>query len=106
MDCYGVDLDYFKEQICEELDGACCYIKLAIELKAMSASWAKNFSEMSAAELGHADKLFKMFEEYCEIISKPYETTPEYISNAHKDLVEMYTEKSAKVRYMHDMYNR
>ena len=106
MTCYGVNLEYFEEQLNDELEGACCYAKLAIETRAMSVTWGKMFIEMSVEELDHANHLFKMFEEYCELISKPYDETPEYISKAHEKVVDMYTKKSAKVRYMHDMYSR
>lgn len=106
MKCGGMDLQYFKDHICEELDGAKEYIQLAIELKAMDSSWAKNLVDMSAAELDHASKLFKMFESYCDLISEPYDEVPEYISDCHKKVIKMYTEKSSAVRYMHDMYNK
>lgn len=106
MQCGGMDLQYFKDHIIEELDGAEEYIQLAIELKAMDSSWSKNLVEMSSAELDHAFKLFKMFESYCDLISKPYDEVPEYISECHKKVTKMYTRRSAEVRYMHDMYNK
>lgn len=106
MHCGGMDLQYFKDHIAEELDGADEYIRLAIELKAMDSTWAKNLVEMSAAELDHAAKLFKMFENYCDLISKPYDEVPEYISDCRKKVIKMYTRRSAEVRYMHDMYSK
>ena len=56
-----MDAQYFKDNISDELDGATCYIKRAIEIKGMSPDWAKMFVDMSATELDHAAKLWKMF---------------------------------------------
>ena len=101
-----MDIYYFKDQICDELDGAKCYAKNAIEIKAMNTEWAKMFLEMSMAELDHASKLWKMSEQYYKIISDNYKTIPDYIEEVHKEIVNEYTEKSARIRYMHEMYNK
>lgn len=102
-----MNIEYFKDQIKDELDGARCYIKNAIEIKAMNQSWAKTFMEMSAAELTHATNLYKMFEEYYGIISKSYEKgVPDYIEKTRNEIVDMYTECGAKIKYMHEMFSR
>lgn len=102
-----MDAYYFKEQICDELEGAKCYAKNAIEIKGMNSDWGKMFLEMSAAELEHATKLWKMFDQYYKIISDTYKTNvPDYIEELHKAAAEEYAEKSAKVKYMHEMYNK
>ena len=101
-----MDAEYFKEHICEELEGAKTYIKNAIEIKAMSPSWAKMFVEMSAAELSHATNLFKMFQEYYKKISETYKEIPKYLEELNDSITEDYTEKFAQVKWMHDMYNK
>ena len=101
-----MDAEFFKEQICDELEGAECYAKNAIEIKGMNSDWGKMFLEMSAAELDHATKLWKMFDQYYKIISDNFKTIPDYIEEIHKDLAYKYAEKSAKVKYMHEMYNK
>lgn len=101
-----MDAQYFKNNISDELDGATCYVKRAIEIKAMSPDWAKMFLDMSAAELDHATKLWKMFEQYYKIVADKYKTVPEYIEELYREASEEYAERSAKVKYMHEMYNK
>lgn len=101
-----MDAQYFKNNISDELDGATCYVKRAIEIKAMSPDWAKMFLDMSATELDHATKLWKMFEQYYKIVAEKYKTVPEYIEELYKEASEEYTERSAKVKYMHEMYSK
>ena len=101
-----MDAEYFKNNISDELDGATCYVKRAIEIKAMSPDWAKMFLDMSAAELGHATKLWKMFEQYHKILEEKYKTVPECIEKLYDEAAEEYAERSAKVKYMHEMYNK
>ena len=58
---------YFKEQICEELDGASCYLKKAIDCHKSNPEWIDKFVEMAEAEQHHATTLYKMFiEMYAE----------------------------------------
>ncbi len=101
-----MDAQYFKNNISDELDGATCYVKRAIEIKAMSPDWAKMFLDMSATELDHATKLWKMFEQYYKIVADKYKTVPEYIEELYNEASEEYAERSAKVKYMHEMYNK
>lgn len=101
-----MDAQYFKNNISDELDGATCYVKRAIEIKGMSPDWAKMFLDMSATELDHATKLWKMFEQYYKIIVDNYKTVPDYIEELHEEAAKEYAERSAKVKYMHEMYNK
>lgn len=101
-----MDAQYFKDQICDELNGAKCYIKRAIEIKPMSPSWSKMFVEMSAAELKHADYLYKMFIEYYQQMTNTYKEIPDYIQKIHSDISDMYTEYTAIVKLMHEMINQ
>lgn len=100
-----MNLDYFKNQICDELTGAKCYIKKALEAKAMNPQWAKTFVEMSEAELKHADSLFKMFEEYHDKLSTSYDgKMPQYIHNLSDEIMDKYSTMSAEVKSLHSMY--
>lgn len=101
-----MDAKYFKEQIADELQGARCYIKKAIELKPMVPAWSKMLVEMSAAELKHADNLYKMFTEYYQKISETYNEVPKYIDDARNEIVDMYTEEKVAVQAMHTMYTQ
>lgn len=99
-----MDVKYFKEQIADELSGAKCYIKKAIELKPMAPTWSKMLVEMSSAELKHAEYLYKMFTEYYQKISSTYNEVPKYIDDARTEIVDMYAEETVKVQAMHTMY--
>ena len=77
-------LEYFHDRICEELSGA----------------------EMSATELGHAELLYKMFETYYEQAVKAFTTVPEHMSKMQKCIVDKYMEGYAKVKALHDAYNK
>ena len=54
---------YFKDQICDELDGACKYLKKAIDCMKTHSEWSKKFKTMSEMEQEHATTLYKMFME-------------------------------------------
>lgn len=97
---------YLKTQIIDELDGAKDYIMKAIELKPMTPTWAKIFSDMSAAELEHASRLFKMFDEYYNIMSKEYTKMPKYIEDCHKEIVDIYANDYAYIKLMHESFNK
>ena len=101
-----MDLDYFKEQICEELDGAIGYIKHAIEIKSMNSSWGKMLAEMSEAEMGHAKNLYKMFMEYYKKLTETEgeKIKSEYFDKYVDDITDKYTEKIMKIEHLHKMY--
>lgn len=100
-----MNLDYFKDQICDELMGAKCYIKKALEVRAMSPQWAKSFVEMSDAEMNHASTLFRMFEEYHDKLHDSYgEKMPKYLSDLSDEIMERYAELSATVKSLRSMY--
>lgn len=103
------DLMKLRDQICEELDGAKQYIQYAIEKKTSAPAWAKSFVEMSAAELGHAATLFKMFEEcYQSMAKRDEQSVPykEFLNLIHYQTSDNYMERSAEIKYMHDMYGK
>lgn len=96
---------YFKTQIPDELHGAKDYIKRAIEIRPMHAPWAKDLVEMSAAELDHATKLYKMFQEYYAKMQQEYpKEMPEYIEQAYKDVSDEFTKCSTEIKSLHEVY--
>ena len=99
-------LEYFHDRICDELSGAEDYVKFAMEVRAMDPSFGKHFVEMSATELSHAEMLFKMFEIYYSKASAVFTTVPEHMSKMQKCIVDKYMEGYAKVKALHDAYNK
>lgn len=62
---------YFKEQICDELEGAVDYLKKALDTFAAHPEWAEQFRDMADMEQEHATTLYKMFMElYTEEMPK------------------------------------
>lgn len=101
-----LDLEYFKCQIEDELHGAKCYIKIAMETKSSNPMWSKAFVDMSATELGHATNLYKMCEEYYQKLGTSYTIIPVYIKECYDEITQIYGEKFAKVKYLHELYNK
>ena len=54
---------WFKEEICEELEGAANYLKCAIDTMKSHHEWSKKFRKMADMEQEHATCLYKMFVE-------------------------------------------
>ena len=52
---------WFKDHICDELEGAVCYLKMAIDTMKSYPEWSKEFYKMSDAEQDHATNIYKMF---------------------------------------------
>lgn len=52
---------WFKDHICDELEGATCYLKLAVDTMKSYPEWSEKFHSMSEAEEHHATELYKMF---------------------------------------------
>ena len=63
---------WFKDEICEELEGACTYWKCAIDaMKTQPEWWAKCFAKMAEQEQDHATHLYKMFMDMYTDIEEP-----------------------------------
>ena len=99
-------LEYFKTLLCDELHGAEEYIKLALEFKATYPEWAKTFVNMSATELEHATNIYKMAEMSYKETADAYSEPPEFLHEMWEYIVDKYTKKTAKVKYMHEAFNR
>lgn len=54
---------WFKDEICEELQGAAEYWKCAIDTMKARPEWSKKFAKMAHMEQEHATCLYKMFVE-------------------------------------------
>lgn len=104
MEVLTMDIYYFKDQLMEEIEGAKMYIKNAIEIKPMNASWGNTFYEMSIEEMRHATNIFKMAEEYYKIMSESYSEVPKYIQETYSSIVSGYSEGCSQVKIMQDMY--
>lgn len=101
-----MNAEWFKEHIREELDGAEEYIRHAIEIKPMQADWAKELVAMSAAELEHAAKLWKMFDQYYKIVSGVYKMVPDYITDDYDCIATKYDKRVSEIKRMHEMYSK
>ena len=101
-----MNAEWFKDHICEELDGAEEYIRLAIEIKPMNADWSKELVGMSAAELDHAGRLWKMFDQYHKIIGGAYKVIPDYIEEDYHYVEDKYDKRVECIKKMHEMYSK
>lgn len=101
-----MDTSYFKEQIEDELCGAKDYVKHAIETKTTNPVWAKQFIEMSSAELNHATVLYNIFNEYYKTVTSSYTEIPKYLEESKNEITELYTDCVPKIKIMHEMFTK
>lgn len=101
-----MNAEWFKDHICEELDGAEEYIRYAIEIKPMASDWSKDLVAMSAAELDHAAKLWKMFDQYYKQLSDAFKMVPKYIEDDYRCVADKYDKKVYEIKHMHEMYSK
>ncbi|MBO7452567.1 MAG: hypothetical protein J6U54_19740 [Clostridiales bacterium] len=100
-----MDLEYFYNGICEEIDGAKEYIKKAIELKAMSSSMSKKLHDMSKDEQKHAEYLYDMAMAYYGKITEPYGSeVPKYILDLRDKITNLYAKEMVEVKILISMY--
>lgn len=97
-----MDAEYFKNAICDELEGSKDYAMKAMEIKPMSQSWHTKLVEMSSQELTHAKQLFTMWQEYYVIQTKNrMDMIPEYLVDMNTCITEMYMNESARIQALH-----
>lgn len=99
-----MDIEYLVEKIKEELCDSKDYIKKAIELKPMTDSWAKKLYEMSVEEHKHANNLYSMFDEYCSKVTSSFTNVPQYIADARTEVIDTYSEYTACIKALWDIY--
>lgn len=101
-------LNYFKEQIHDELKGARMYIEKAIEAKLHHPAWSYQFCKMADMEADHAGRLMGMLKECIQ--SKSYSDAPTQTVNGvttiinpeeiYKDLMKVFGETMTYVENM------
>lgn len=99
-----MDVEYLYNKIKEELHGSKEYIKTALELRPMTEAWAKKFYSMSMEEHTHATNFYNMFNEYCTKMAGSMTELPDYIKEMRKDIVDIYTECTATIKSMWELY--
>jgi rubrerythrin len=92
---------YFKDQICDELKGAVCYLKKAIDWFKTRPEWAKHFYDMAEAEVGHATELYKMF---MELHSENQDKDP-YMSQMRDVIMECFSTEMRKIEDYKSTYS-
>ena len=91
-------LEYLKDHIIEEIDGALDYMSKAVEYK--TKAWGQKFYSMSMMELEHANCLTKMFiaEE------KPEDMTDAVYVQMQKSVLDTYSIGMGKIESMKKLY--
>lgn len=90
----------FKEQICEELDGACNYLKKSIDYIVKRPKWSDCFYHMADMEQDHATSLYKMFMElYTESEGKDT-----YMTQMRDAIMECFSTKMRKIEDLKSTY--
>lgn len=101
-----MEIEHREQQLKGELDGAEEYIRLAIEIKPMNADWSKELVGMSAAELDHAGRLWKMFDQYHKIVAGSYKVIPDYIEEDYCYVEDKYDKRVECIKKLHEMYSK
>ena len=101
-----MNLEYLYDKMDDELNDSCEYLRHAIEIKAMTPDWAKQFQSMSKAETDHASYIYKMFNEYYNKLSSAYKTMPDYMADIKKNADEMYMKKIPKIAALQSAYDK
>jgi len=88
-----MNIKYFKDQICDELDGACDYLKKSIDYSVSKPKWSACFERMADMEQEHATSLYKMFMElYTESEGKD-----SYMTQMRDSIMECFSTKMRKI---------
>ena len=99
-----MNIVYLHKMICEELDGAREYIMEAKKVQKENPSFAKIFVEMSKAELGHAENLFKMAETMIDEMKEASPESCEFIDNCYHIILDDYEERYSMVTNLHSHF--
>lgn len=88
------------DQICEELEGACCYAETYLDFKAKgNSNWASKYKSMAEDELKHAMIIHERTVEEIGVLSKVY-TPPVEMEEKWNVVHKTYTEKAAWIKQM------
>lgn len=92
---------YFKDQICEELEGACDYLKKAMDTSTAHPEWSEHFKNMAEMEQQHATTLYKMFMEmYTETQGKDA-----YMSAIRDSIMDCFSLRMRKIEDLKSAYD-
>lgn len=84
---------YFRDQICEELEGACDYLKKAIDTLSEHPDWSEHFTRMAEMEQQHATTLYKMF---IELYAKS-QGKDAYLSALRDSIMDCFSTRMRKI---------
>ena len=101
-----MDCEYYKDHICEELEGAMSYAKAALELKATNPSWSNLFLTMCTQELSHAKNFHDMFTEYYKNAVSPYKEEPKYFRDRKQEILDMFAKGYAEAKCVQEMVSK
>lgn len=103
-----MDISYFIDNMCDELEDSKRYLQDAIEVKAMNAEWSKKMFTMSEQEMEHAKHWYTMLQEYFTAKSNRYaemgREVPSSLQKVYKKAISKYLECSTKIMSMKTMY--
>lgn len=93
-------LEYLKNHIKEEVEGAIDYYTKAIELKKTHPEWAAKFFTMAGMEVEHANCMTKMF----NTMHKPEDVSIDDYSKMQTEVIDVYTMSMSKIETLKKMY--
>lgn len=91
-------MEYLKNHILEEIDGAIDYMEKAIEFKGTDKGYI--FRQMSEAEAHHANTLTKIFNS----MDKPDEVNDAHYADMNKEILNKYSTSMGKLEAMKKLY--
>ena len=97
---------WFKDHICDELEGAVCYWKTAIDVMKSYLEWSDTFCKMADMEQDHATMLYKMSNELYTKVNKAFSEPPKYMQEIHHNITDCYATKYANVKVLLDAYSK
>ena len=92
-------IEKYKEEICEELEGAKNYAECYVDCKVRGSAHATKYKEMAAEELKHAGYLYDMAGKYVEEMKKAI-TIPEEMKRTWEECTSVYVCKSSQAKQM------
>lgn len=91
-------MEYLKNHILDEIDGAIEYMEKAIEFK--GTEWGSKFRKMSEMEAEHANCLTKMFNN----MKKPENVSDAQYAEMSHQILDKYSSSMGKLEAMKRLY--
>lgn len=101
-------INFFKEHLHEEVEGAKEFAMHANETRASHPQWSRKLMEVSQKKMQTAECLIKMLEEYNALDVKTREqgyNQGEY-EQIYREVMDEYTQAEPQITSMKQMYNR